>query len=106
MKFRGADVPALAFSEAMRDIDVFVGVCSIGLDAAWGTREPVRFGDYWQRFSFGDLSDTDATRRAVLEALIPRLKIADRLSLEDRFLVVRGDRATSICRSKAIACWR
>lgn len=88
-----SDVPPLAFTEAMRDIDLFVGVCSIGLDAAWGMREPVRFREYWQQFSFGDLSDTDVTRRAVLDTLIPRLKIADRLSLDDRFLVVRGDRA-------------
>jgi hypothetical protein len=89
-----ADVPPLAFSEAMRDIDLFVGVCSIGLDPAWNTHEPRRHADYWQTFAFGALSDTDRTRRAVLERLVPRLKIADRLSLDERFLVVRGDRAT------------
>jgi hypothetical protein len=40
------------------------------------------------------LSQTAITRSGVLAALIPKLKIADRLSLEDRFLVVRGDLAT------------
>jgi hypothetical protein len=33
-------------------------------------------------------------RRAALEALIPKLKIASRLSLDGRFLVVRGSLAT------------
>ena len=50
--------------------------------------------DYWHRYSFGDLSATAKTRRDVLERLLPRLKIADRCSLSDRFLVVRGDLRT------------
>ena len=33
-------------------------------------------------------------RRAALERIVPRLRIAGRCSLEDRFLVVRGDLAT------------
>ena len=49
-----------------------------------------RFRDYWQQYSFGDLSATAATRRAVLADLLPRLKIKDRATLADRFLVVRG----------------
>src|SRR5262249_2604881 len=89
------EVPALAFSEAMRDVDLFVGVCSVGNDPTWGDRgaQP-QYGDYWHTYSFGDLSETARTRRAVLEGLMPKLKIADRLHLEDRFLVVRGDLAT------------
>ncbi|HWE35836.1 MAG TPA: hypothetical protein VG406_04630 [Isosphaeraceae bacterium] len=54
-----------------------------------------RYIDYWQRCSFGDLSATAQTRKAVLERLIPRLKIAGRCSFADRFLVVRGDLRTS-----------
>ena len=49
---------------------------------------------YWRNYSFGELSETARTRRPVLEALIPKLGIADRLSLEERFLVVRGDLKT------------
>jgi hypothetical protein len=59
-----------------------------------GNRGPAPFGGYWQTFSFGDLSESARTRRAVLEGVIPRLAIADRLTLDDRFLVVRGDLAT------------
>jgi hypothetical protein len=50
--------------------------------------------DYWAHYSFGDLSESARTRRYVLEGLIPRLKIAGRCHLTDRFLVVRGDLRT------------
>ena len=47
--------------------------------------------DYWREYSFGGLSATAQTRRDVLQRLLPRLKIADRCSLSDRFFDVRGD---------------
>jgi hypothetical protein len=84
-----ADVPPLALSEVMRDVDLFVGVASLGNDPNW-VPEGDRVGDYWQRYSFGDLSTTAETRREVLASLLPRLKIADRAKLADRFLVVTG----------------
>ncbi len=90
-----ATVPALAFTEAMRDVDLFVGVCSVGNDPQWqdqGNRDA--FGGYWRSFSFGELSETAKTRREVLERLVPRLKIAPRCRFDDRFLVVRGDLRT------------
>jgi len=42
-------------------------------------------------YSFGDLTESAKTRKAVLERLIPRLKIAPRCDLTDKFLRVRGD---------------
>ncbi|MEM8604253.1 MAG: DUF4132 domain-containing protein, partial [Cyanobacteria bacterium P01_H01_bin.121] len=85
-------IQALVFSEVMRDVDLFVGVASVGNDPAWsdGGRTG-RYRDYWQSYSFGDLSETAKTRRQVLEQLIPRLKIRDRCTFKDKFLVVRGD---------------
>jgi hypothetical protein len=89
------DVPTLVFSEIMRDVDMFVGVCSVGNDPAWQDGGPQgRYRDYWSDYSFGDLSATAKTRREVLERLLPRLKIAARCSLTDKFLVVRGDLRT------------
>ncbi len=84
-------VPPLVFSEIMRDVDLFVGVASVGNDPTWNDGGPEgRFRDYWQSYSFGDLSATAQTRKAILERLVPRLKIADRCSFADKFLVVRG----------------
>ena len=76
----------------MRDVDLFVGVASVGNDPNWADGGPEgRYRDYWQSFSFGELSATASTRKTVLEGLIPRLKIADRCTFSDRFLVVKGD---------------
>jgi hypothetical protein len=86
-------VPPLVFSEIMRDVDLFVGVGSIGNDPAWqdGGRE-TRYGEYWRNYSFGELSATAISRRETLERLVPRLKIADKCVLSDRFLLVQGTR--------------
>lgn len=86
------DIPALVFSEVMRDVDLFVGVCSVGNDPTWHDRgEASENMTYWRQVSFGDLSATARTRREVLERLLPKLKIANRCSLNERFLVVQGD---------------
>jgi len=84
------EVPALVFSEVMRDVDLFVGVCSVGNDPTWRDGG-AGHQEYWTRYAFGDLAQSAVTRRAVLERLIPKLKIADRCQLAERFLVVRGD---------------
>jgi hypothetical protein len=86
------EVPPLVLSEVMRDVDLFVGVASVGNDPNWADGGPEgRYRDYWTSYSFGALSQTAKTRRQVLQRLIPRLKIADRCRLEGRFLIVRGD---------------
>jgi hypothetical protein len=90
-----ADVPPLAFSEVMRDVDLFVGVASVGNDPTWTDNGLFgRYRESWDRFAFGDLFPTAITRKAVLERIVPRLKIADRCSFADRFLIVRGDLRT------------
>ena len=87
-----SDVPPLAFSEIMRDVDLFVGVASVGNDPAWADGGPEgRFQNYWQDYAFGDLGETAKTRAAVLAKLLPRLRIASRCVLDGKFLVVRGD---------------
>lgn len=89
------EVPALAFSEIMRDVDLFVGVCSVGNDPNWQDGGPQgQYQAYWTNYSFGALSATAQTRHEVLARLLPRLKIASRSSLTERFLVVRGDLRT------------
>jgi hypothetical protein len=85
------EVPPLVFSEILRDVDLFVGVAGVGDDPDWQDGGPDgRHRDLWHRASFGDLTETAKTRRAVLERLVPRLKIANRCKLTDKFLVVRG----------------
>jgi hypothetical protein len=88
-------VPELVFSEIMRDVDLFVGVASIGNDPNWLDQGAgVRYRDYWHGYSFGELTESAKVRKQVLEGLLPRLKIAGRCKLTDRFLVVRGQMRT------------
>ena len=56
-------LPTLVFSEVMRDIDLFVGVASIGNDPLWedgGSDQ--RYRVYWREYSFGELSLRQPTR--------------------------------------------
>jgi hypothetical protein len=85
------DIPAVVFSELLRDVDLFVGVASVGNDPTWLDGGPQGHREYWQHYSFGELSATAETRKALLEILVPRLKIRDRAHVEGKFLKVRGD---------------
>lgn len=82
------DVPKIVFSEVMRDVDLFVGVTSIGNNPEWEDTGDRRI--YWQNYSFGDLNETAKTRRDVLERILPKLKISNRCTLTTKFLEVEG----------------
>ena len=86
-----SDVPPLVFTETMRDVDLVVGVSSIGADPEWTDRGDRRFENYWNAYGFGDLGPGADVRREVLQRLLPMLAISDRCTLGDRFLHVRGD---------------
>ncbi|MCO8274722.1 DUF4132 domain-containing protein [Actinoplanes sp. TRM 88003] len=89
-----AEVPPRVLSEAMRDVDLFVGVTSIAADDTWSDRGEHPFGAYWSRAGFGALTAGAEVRRDALSRVLPRLAVADRCELTDRFLRVRGTRAT------------
>lgn len=101
VRFIGADgrpvplerVPPILFSECLRDVDLFVAVTSVANDPGWTDGGPDgRFGGYWREYAFGDLSQNGETRRALIAAIAPKLTIADRLEVTDKFLVVQGKR--------------
>jgi hypothetical protein len=85
------EVPAFVFTEIMRDVDLFVGVASVGNDPTWQNGGPDgRYQNYWAQYSFGELSQTAETRKQVLERLVPRLKIARQCQIDGHFLIVDG----------------
>lgn len=88
---RMVNVPAMVFTEIMRDVDLFVGVCSIGNDPNWQNTGDARMDNYWREYSFGDLSESAKVRQDVLKTLIPRLKIASRCSFDGKYLLVKGN---------------
>jgi hypothetical protein len=101
VRFIGADgqpmvletIPPIVFSEVLRDVDLFVAVTSVANDPEWTDGGPDgRYGGYWREYAFGDLSQTAETRRDLIAAIAPKLAIADRLEIGDKFLIVTGKR--------------
>ncbi|NRT16795.1 hypothetical protein HNP99_003168 [Flavobacterium sp. 28A] len=85
------DVPVLVLSEILRDVDLFVGVASVGNDPTWQDTGGIpAYRDYWQSYSFGDLTETAKIRKDILTALIPRLKINKVAEIKDKFLIIKG----------------
>jgi hypothetical protein len=67
----------------------------VGNDPAWRDSGGLpAYRDYWQAYAFGDLGEVAKTRKAILERLVPRLKIAPAAELRDKFLVVKGQLRT------------
>jgi hypothetical protein len=91
---RLVDVSATVFSEAMRDVDLFVGVSSVAADQNWQDAGPDRRPPFEALIAAGfheELTSSARVRRDVLERILPGLAIADRCELIDRWLRVRGD---------------
>ncbi len=86
-------IPPVVFSEICRDVDLFVGVASIGNDPEWSDRGNQGFTQQaWHNSSFGELNQLAITRKQVLERLLPRLAIASVSHLDGNFLIVKGTR--------------
>lgn len=84
-------VPPLLFSEVMRDVDMFVGVASVGNDPNWRDNGGVpAYRDYWTSYAFGELSELAKSRKEILSNLLPRLMIRNVAHIADKFLVVKG----------------
>lgn len=88
------EVPRLVFTEAMRDVDLFVGVASIALDPNWADRGGDPNYAYWERASFGELTAIAEVRRDALARIRPKLAIAGQLELGDRYVLAWGKRAS------------
>lgn len=84
-------VPPRILSETMREADLFVAVASVGNDPAWHDQGPTpESRNYWQSYAFGTLDGFAETRKQVLRALLPRLKIRDVAHIDGKFLIVDG----------------
>lgn len=88
-----AAVSPIVFSEVLRDVDLFVAVTSVANDPHWTDGGPDgRHGAYWRQWTFGELGQSAATRRELIASIAPKLSIADKLEVTDKFLVVTGRR--------------
>lgn len=84
-------IPKIVLSEIMRDVDLFVGVASVGNDPEWRDNGGLpQYRDYWTSYSFGDLNEVAKTRKGILEKLVPRLKINKVANIDGKFLKIKG----------------
>ncbi|MES2777169.1 MAG: DUF4132 domain-containing protein [Bacteroidota bacterium] len=84
------EIPAMVFTEIMRDVDLFVGVCSVGNDQNWTDGGDQQLNAYWRNYSFSELGESAKIRMESLQFLVPKMKIADQCSFDGKFLFVRG----------------
>ena len=84
------DVPELVFSEIMRDVDLFVGVTSIGNDPSWQDGGYHEQNQYWNNYSTQKLSESAKIRKELLQTIIGKMAIAKQTKFDDRYLFVKG----------------
>jgi hypothetical protein len=84
------EVPALLYSEVMRDVDLFTSVCAIGEDENWRDQGDRGIGALGDRMTMPELTAAVSLRADILARVLPRTPIADRCRLEPLHLDVQG----------------
>jgi len=88
------EVPAIVYSEVMRDVDLFTSVCAIGEDETWSDQGDRGTGVLSPRFNLEGPSGILALRTAILARVLPHTRIADCCRIEKSWLEVRGQLGT------------
>jgi hypothetical protein len=84
------DVPAIVYSEVMRDVDLFTTVSAVGQDASWCDQGERGTGTLAPRPDVDELTAIVALRVDMLSRVLPLTPIADRCRIDKSWLVVRG----------------
>lgn len=88
------DVPAIVYSEVMRDVDLFTSVCAIGEDEGWADQGERGIGVFAEKFDPHQPTAIVALRADVLSRVLPLTPIADRCKIVKGVLEVRGQLGT------------
>jgi hypothetical protein len=88
------EIPAVLYSEVMRDVDLFTGVCAVGDDELWSDQGERGTGLFRTRFEMNELTEVIALRAEILSRVLPHTPIADRCKIEKTHLEVRGQLGT------------
>lgn len=84
------EVPAMLYSEVMRDVDLFTSVCAIGEDENWRDEGDRTLGVAGERITLQELSAAISLCADILTRVLPQTPIADRCRLESSHLEVQG----------------
>ena len=85
-----SEVSTMIFSEVMRDIDLFVGVTSIGNDPEWHDRGIDNARNYWSTYANSELTESSKIRVDILKNIIPKMRIANFCEFDGKYLKVKG----------------
>jgi hypothetical protein len=88
------EVPAIVYSEVMRDVDLFTAVSAVGEDESWSDQGERGTGILAPRMDLNELSALLALRVEMLSRVLPLTPIADRCKIESIWVVVRGQLGT------------
>lgn len=88
------EVPAIVYSETMRDVDLFTSVSAVGQDESWSDQGDRGIGVVSSRMDLNELSAMLALRIEILSRVLPLTPIAERCKIEKNWLVVRGQLGT------------
>jgi hypothetical protein len=87
-------VPAIVYSEIMRDVDLFTSVCAVGPDETWSDQGDRGTGVLASRTDWEEISGVLALRIEVLSRVLPLTTIAAHCTIDKNWLVVRGQLGT------------
>ncbi len=88
------EVPALVYSEIMRDVDFLTSVCAVGEDETWSDQGDRGIGLLLEDFSVQAITAIIALRLDVLSRVLPQTRIADRCKVVKAWLEVHGQLGT------------
>lgn len=88
------EVPALVYSETMRDVDLFTSVCAVGEDEMWSDQGDRGVGVFFKKFDIHEVNATISLRADILSRVLPHTQIADRCRVVKFWLEVRGQLGT------------
>jgi hypothetical protein len=88
------EVPAIVYSEIMRDVDLFTSVSLVGQDETWSDQGDRGMGVVASQTDRSELSAILALRAEILSRVLPLTTIAERCTVAGAWLVVRGQLGT------------
>ena len=84
------DVPAIVYSEVMRDIDLFTSVTAVGRDESWSDQSDRGTGILESQTDVDEISAVLALRIEMVSRVLPLMAIAAQCKVEKSWLEVRG----------------
>jgi hypothetical protein len=88
------EVPAILYSEVMRDIDLFTSVSAAGADETWADQGDRGTGIFTERFNLQEFASIVELRHEMLSLVLPQTPIQDRCKIQKSWLEVRGQLGT------------